>query len=190
MTETQLTKEDLAYVRAAADRSEPIHMPSIYLLWAAICLCGFPLVDFFGPDSQVIPVYWCIAGPGGGLVSWWLTARAERRAGQVNREEGRRWAFHFLAFGATGLLGYGMVGAGQLTWSGFTSLWILLLGLTYCLAGLHLERRLLPVGMALFAGYLIALFVPEYGFTAVGVLVAAALSAQAYLGTRGQDAAN
>ena len=83
-----------------------------------------------------------------------------------------------------------MVAAGQLTWTGVTSLWILLLGLTYCLAGLHLERRLMPVGMALFAGYLIALFVPEYGFTVVGVFVALALSLQAYLGTRGQHAAN
>ena len=190
MTETQKTREDLAYVRAAADRSECIHIPSIYLLWAVICLCGFPLVDFVGPGSWLIGLYWFIAGPVGGLVTWRLAARAERRAGQVNREEGRRWAFHFLAFGGTGLLGYGMVGAGQLTWSGFTSLWILLLGLTYCLAGVHLERRLLPVGIALFAGYLIALLVPEYGFTVVGVLVALALSLQAYLGTRGQDAAN
>ena len=190
MTDTQITKEDLAYVRAAADRSEPIHIPSIYLLWAVICLCGFPLVDFVGPGSWLIGLYWLIAGPVGGGVTWWLTARAERRAGQVNREEGRRWAFHFLAFGVTGLLGNGMVAAGQLTWTGLTSLWILLLGLTYCLAGLHLERRLMPVGMALFVGYLIALFVPEYGFTVVGVFVALALSLQAYLGTRGQHAAN
>ena len=190
MADTQLTKEDLAYVRAAADQSECIHMPSIYLLWAAICLCGFPLVDFVGPSSWSIPMYWFIAGPVGGMLTWWLASRAERRAGQVNREEGRRWALHFLAFGGAGLLGYGMVAAGQLTWSGFTSLWILLLALTYFLAGLHLERRLMSVGLVVVAGYLIALFVPAYGFTAMGVLVAVALSLQAFLGTRGQHATN
>ena len=190
MADTQSIQEDLAYVRAAADRSESIHIPSIYVLWAAICLCGFPLVDFAGPGSWWIPVYWLTAGPVGGLVTWRLAVRAERRTGQVNQEEGRRWAFHFLAFGATGLLGYGMVAAGQLTWAGFTSLWILLIGLTYILAGLHLERRMLPVGVVVLAGYLVALFVPEYGFTTMGVMVAVALSLQAYLGTRVQHAAN
>ncbi len=190
MTDTPSIKEDLAYVRAAADRSDPVHIPSIYLLWAAICLCGFPLVDFAGPSSWSIPVYWLTAGPVGGLLTWWLAERAKRRVGQINQEEGRRWAFHFVSFGVTGLLGYGMVAAGQLTWTGLTSLWILLIGLTYVLAGLHLERRMLPVGIVVLAGYLVALFVPEYGFTTMGVMVAVALSLQAYLGTRGQRAAN
>lgn len=190
MADTQSIKEDLAYVRAAANRSECVHIPSIYLLWAAICLCGFPLVDFAGPGSWSIPVYWFIAGPVGGLLSWWLGHRAVHQTGQVDREEGRRWAFHFLSFGGTGLLGFGMVATGQLTWVGFTSLWILLLGLTYILAGLHLERRMLPVGVVVLAGYLIALFVPEYGFTTMGVMVAVALSLQAYLGIQGQHAAD
>lgn len=190
MTDTPSIKEDLANVRAAADRSDPVHIPSIYLLWAAICLCGFPLVDFAGPSSWSIPVYWLTAGPVGGLLTWWLAERAKRRVGQINQEEGRRWAFHFVSFGVTGLLGYGMVAAGQLTWTGLTSLWILLIGLTYVLAGLHLERRMLPVGIVILAGYLVALFVPEYGFTTMGVMVAVALSLQAYLGTRGQRAAN
>ena len=190
MADTQSIQQDLAYVRAAADRSRSVHIPSIYLLWAVICLIGFPLVDFAGPGSWWIPVYWLTAGPFGGVLSWWLGYRGAHRAGQVNQEEGRRWAFHFLAFGATGLLGFGMVAVDQLTWPGLTSLWILLIGLTYTLAGLHLERRMLPVGIVVLAGYLVALFVPEYGFTTMGVLVAVALALQAYLGMRGQHAAN
>ena len=190
MADTQSIQQDLAYVRAAADRSGSVHIPSIYLLWAGICLVGFPLVDFAGPGSQWIAVYWLTAGPVGGLVTWRLAVRAEHRTGQVNRAESRRWALHFLAFGATGLLGFGMVATGQLTWAGLASLWILLIGLTYILAGLHLERRMLAVGIVVLAGYLVALFVPQYGFTAMGVMVAVALSLQAYLGMRGQHAAN
>ena len=190
MTETQITREDLAYVRAAAERSASIHIPSIYILWAVISLCGFSLVDFVEPGSWEIGVYWMIAGPAGFLLSWWFASRAKERAGQKNDEEGRRWAFHFLGFAATGLLGFGLVAAGQLNLSGYNSLWILLLALTYFLAGLHLERRLLPAGVLLGVGYLIAVFVPVYGSTIAGVLIAVALLALAYIGTRGQHAAN
>ena len=42
---TQL-KDDLAYVRAVAERSRIKPVPAIYLLWAVINLCGFALVDF------------------------------------------------------------------------------------------------------------------------------------------------
>ena len=190
MAETQSIKENLAFVRDATDRSAKVHIPSIYLLWAAICLVGFPLVDYVGPGSWTIAAYWYVAGPVGGLLTWWLASRARHRIGQADRELGRRFALHFLAFGVAGTLGYGMVAAGQLSWAGFTSLWILLLAFTYFLAGLHLERRLMPVSLVLVAGYVTALLVPAYGFTAMGVLVAAALSLQAYLGTRGQHAAN
>lgn len=190
MTETASIKDDIAYVRAAAERSQPGHVPAIYLVWAVLCLCGFTLVDLVGPGSGWIGIYWFIAGPGGGALSWWLAARAGRRAGQADHRQGRRWAGHFLGFFAVGMLGMGLVISGQLSWSGVGSLWILILALTYFLAGLHLERRLLPVGVVLAVGYLFTLYFPEYGFTTAGVMVAMALVAQAWLGTRAQHAAH
>ena len=77
-----------------------------------------------------------------------------------------------------------------MSWSGLSSLWILLLALTYFLAGLHLERRLMPVGLVLAVGYLFTLYLPEYRFTTAGVLVAVALVVQALLGRREQHATN
>ena len=62
MTESASIKDDLAFVRAAAEGSS-VHVPAIYLLWAAICLVGFPLVDVVGPGSSWIGIYWTIAGP-------------------------------------------------------------------------------------------------------------------------------
>ena len=190
MTATASIKDDIAYVRAAAERSQPGHVPAIYFLWAVLCLCGFTLVDVVGPASNWVGVYWLIAGPIGGAVTWWLAVRAGRRAGQADHRQGRRWAGHFLGFFAVGMLGMGLAISGQLSLSGVSSLWILILALTYFLAGLHLERRLMPVGVVLAIGYLVTLYVPEYGFTTAGVLVAVALVVQAWLGTRAQHAAD
>lgn len=190
MTETASIKDDIAYVRAAAERSQPGHVPAIYLIWAVICLCGFTLVDVVGPGSSLIAIYWSIVAPIGGVFSWWLGARAGRHSGQADRRTGRRWAFHFLGFFGVGVLGMGLVVADQLDWSGMGSLWILILALTYFLAGLHLDRRLMPIGVVLAIGYVVTLYLPEYGFTTAGALVAVALVAQAWLGTRGQHAAD
>ena len=184
MTDAASIKDDLAYVRAAAEGSQPTHVPTIYLLWAAICLVGFPLVDVVGPGSAWIGIYWTIAGPLGGLLTWRLAVLAGRRAGQADRRVGKRWMGHFLAFFGVGLLGMGLVASGQLSWSGMSSLWILFLALTYFLAGLHLERRLMPVGVVLAVGYLVTLYLPEYGATTAGVAVAATLVTQAWLGAR------
>ncbi|MDE0693197.1 MAG: hypothetical protein F4Y01_09045 [Gammaproteobacteria bacterium] len=183
MTESASIKDDLAFVRAAAEGSS-VHVPAIYLLWAAICLVGFPLVDVVGPGSSWIGIYWTIAGPLGGILTWRLAVQAGRRAGQADRRTGKRWMGHFLAFFGAGLLGMGLIASGQLSWSGVSSLWILLLALTYFLAGLHLERRLMSIGVVLAAGYLVTLYLPEYGATTAGVAVATALVAQAWLGAR------
>ena len=75
-----------------------------------------------------------------------------------------------------------LVATEQLTWSGYSSIWLLLLALTFFLAGLHLDRRLLTVGLVAGVGYGITLFVPDYGWTVTGVLFAAALLTLGYLG--------
>ncbi len=190
MTDAKLLKDDLAYVRAAAGRSGPGHVPGIYFLWALLCLCGFTLIDLVGPGSKWTAVYWFIAGPAGTGLTWWFASQAGRRTGQADRRKGKRWAAHFLAFFAAGLLGCGLAATGELSWSGLSSLWILLLALTYFLAGLHLERHLIPVATALAAGFVVTLFLPEYRFTTAGVLVALALAVQGLRGTGQRHATN
>ena len=190
MTDTASIKDGIAYVRAAAGRSQPGHVPAIDFVWAAICLCGFALVDLLGPGSMWIAVYWFATAPIGTAITWWVAVRTGRRDGQLDRRKGKTWASHFLGFGAVGLLGMGLAASGQLSWSGVGSLWILILALTYFLAGLHLERRLLPVGVVLAVGYVFTLFLPQYGFTTAGVLVAGALVVQAFLGKTAQHAAD
>ena len=59
-------KEDIAYVRAVAARAEAATIPSIYVLWAVIGLCGFALADF-ATDPPVARAV--LAGRGSGRVS-------------------------------------------------------------------------------------------------------------------------
>ncbi len=187
MTETEKLREDIAYIRAATKQSEAVHVPSIDLLWAAIALCGFALVDF-APHHRWVSAYWMVAAPAGGLLSMWLGRRASRNIGQPSRDEGFRQGLHWLAFMVAGMLGLALVLADQLTWPGFASLWILLMALTYFQAGVHLERRLLPVGLLIGVAYLITILYPTYGWTTAGVVAAVTLTVKAFLGARTRDA--
>ena len=189
MTNSEELRADIAYVRAATDRSDARTIPAIYLLWAVIGLCGFALVDFVD-DHHWIGRYWVAAAPIGFCLSVWLGIRASRHAGQADRRTGIRWSLHWLAFLVAGALGGALVAAGYLEWPGFGSLWVLLLGLSYFQAGLHLDRRCLLIGGVLAASFVVTLFVPSYAWTVAGVMMAAALTWQAVLGARTSDAAN
>ena len=189
MTTTGNLREDIAFVRAAAERADAATIPSIYVLWAVISLCGFALADFVA-DGRWVGLFWAVAGPAGFGVSAWLGYRASRRAGQGGRRIGARWGLHWFAFMAAVALGAALVAAGHLPWSGFGSLVVLLLALAYFYAGTYMDRRMLAVGGVLGACYLVTLFVPGYQWTLAGVLVAGALVWQAILGARAHDAAH
>ena len=110
MAASERIKDDLAYVRGAVERTGNVHVPSVYLMWAAICLVGFSMPDFItngwvGLSYNSIGWYWTVMGPAGFLASWWLSGRANDRAGQLSQRTGIRWALHWAAFGATGVLG-------------------------------------------------------------------------------------
>lgn len=167
MTDTEQIREDIAYVRAAAGRAEPVHEPALYLLWAAIVLCGSALPDF-AATRPWIGTYWIVAGPVGFGVSAWLGARAGRRAGQADRRRGVRSALHWLAFLAAGCLGGLLVATGHLTRDGYSAFWLLLIALTFCQAGVHLDRRLAPIGVMVGVGYLLTFVGSELPVELVG----------------------
>ena len=195
MSTHEQMKDDLSYIKDAVERVEGVHVPAVYLMWAAICLMGFSMTDFIYNEwvdwsYSSIGWYWTVMGPAGFFASWWLSSRANIRAGQVNRRADLRWGLHWAAFGATGVLGVALALSGHISWEGFGTLWVLLLALSYTLAGVHLERRLLPIGVMLGVGYLIILFLPSYGWTSAGVLTALALTAQAFIGARANGPAS
>ena len=188
MTNRDTLREDIAYVRDATSRASATTTPSIYLLWAAIGLCGFVLVDFV-EDSRWIGIFWLLAGPGGAVLSLWFGFRAQRQVGQFDRRSGIRLGVHWLAFLVAGVLGSALVLSGHLDWPGFGSLMVLLLSLTYFHVGMQLDRRLLPIATVAAVCYLVTLIVSGYVWTLAGVAMASALVWQARLGARPQDVA-
>ena len=173
MTSDQL-QQDLDYVASAVRRNDrPACVPAIFFLWAAIVLVGYALPDF---APHATGAYWSVAGIGGGLLSWWLGVRANRQNGIQDHDEGRRYGLHWaiggLAFVLTGLpMMVGRVPPGQ---GGVN--FLLMAGVLYALAGVHLERRILWPGVLMFAAYVVlTLFDPPYAWTTTGVLIALAL---------------
>ncbi|MYE54441.1 MAG: hypothetical protein F4X34_04500 [Chloroflexi bacterium] len=89
MAARERMKDDLAYVRGAVERTEGVHVPSVYLMWAVISLIGFSMPDFIangwlGWSYSGIGWYWAVMGPVGFVASWLLSARAGDRAGQMS----------------------------------------------------------------------------------------------------------
>jgi len=175
MTTADQLQQDLDYVASAVRRRDrPAGVPAIYFLWAAITLVGFALPDF-APGAA--SPFWLVFGIGGGLLSWWLGARDARRSGVNDIELGRRYGLHW-SVGGLGFLAcvlpvvVGRVEAGI----GVTN-FMLVSGLVYALAGVHLERPLLWCGLLMLAAYaVLVIFAPPYAWAFSGGVIAIALA--------------
>lgn len=174
MTTVDRVKEDLSYVASVVrqqDRDDGL--PVIYFLWAVLVPIGFALPDF---APRWAGWYWLIVGPIGGLLSWWIGTRHSERTGINDIELGRRWGYHWLVAGAAFILIMLPIFTGKTAAPSAAANILLVVGLAYALAGVHLERPLLWSGLLMFGGYL-ALSVLDlpYVWTTTGVVVAAAL---------------
>ena len=186
MTKTEQLQQDLDYIAGAVRRREqPTGIPALYLFWAAAVLVGFASSDFM---PRITGLYWLVIGIGGGLFSWWMGNRDDRRRGIRDQELGRRHGLHWMIGG----IGYFLTalpmfmhGASNDRAAGF----LLTTGLVYSLAGVHLERPLLWCGLLAFAGYvaLVALSLP-YAWTITGALIAACLVLAAVFAARARAA--
>ena len=174
MATNESVRDDLDYIAAALHQEEyRSGVPTIYFLWAAITLVGFSLPDF---APVAAGPYWFVAGIGGGLLSWWLGVRAARSTGFNNKALGRRYGWHWTIAGVGYLLAALPVMVGQVPIATGTSLFLLVGGLVYALAGVHLERPLLWSGLLMLVAYVVmVIFQPPYAWTATGVVIALSL---------------
>lgn len=181
-------KKDLAYVREALERADAGDAPpSIYLLWAVLGGFGFCLI---GVRPEWAGLYWPVAGPLGGVISYWLGSRWGRRVGQGSRRIARYHALHWIgvlvAIGLAVVLG----GAGFLTGEALGRVILLILALGWYLAGIYLVRRYMWIGLVVAAGLVAMLLVPGFGWVFFGLIFAASLLLAAAGGPwRGQAAA-
>ncbi|HXH00712.1 MAG TPA: hypothetical protein VNI56_00770 [Xanthomonadaceae bacterium] len=175
MTTAHQLQQDLDYVANAVRRRDRLTgVPAIYFLWAAITLVGFALPDF---APAAAGRFWLVAGFGGGLLSWWLGARDARRSGVIDRELGRRYGLHWSVGGLGFLVCVLPVVAGRVEVGIGVSNFLLVSGLVYALAGVHLERPLLWCGLLMLAAYVVlVIFAPPYTWSLTGVAMAVALT--------------
>lgn len=186
MTDTDQLQQDLDYISAAVRRREqPVGIPALYLFWAVAMFVGFASTDF---APQTTGLYWLVVGMGGGLFSWWMGERDDRKRGVRDVEQGKRYGLHWVVGG----IGYFLTALPMFA-HGFSNDaaagFLLTTGLVYGLAGVHLERPLLWCGLLAFAGY-VALVVWRlpYAWTMTGALMATCLLLAAVFAARARAA--
>jgi len=166
--------DDLRYVRQAVEehgRSASLP-PSIALVWGVYVLIGYPLLDV---APAIGGWFLMVGGILGGVLSGWLGARTARAAGEADRAEALRhllhWGGTFIAILAAIGLGVSVGAQGQVIGQMIT----LVVGTAYLLAGAHFDRLFLWLGLLLLAGAIAVGYLPGYGWTALGVPLAAGL---------------
>lgn len=175
MTEADRIQQDLDYVAAAVRRQDAcLGVPAIYFLWAGIILVGFALPDW---APRAASPFWLVAGIGGGLLSWYLGARDAHRSGINDRMLGKRHGLHWLIAGVAFLLSALPAIAGRVAIDGVVPDFLLVAGIAYAFAGVHLERPLLYSGLLMLAAHaVLVLFSPPYAWSITGVVVAISLA--------------
>ena len=177
MKDERKVRDDLSYVRSALQRADATagDPASIYFVWAAITFYGFAIIDF-APKSTGL--YWLVAAPLGGVLSAFLGYRSSRTSGQFSKREGWALAMHWGGLLVAVLLIVPLATTEVIAPADFPRLVLLIVALSYFTAGVHLDRRLIPVSLALAACYLLTVFVRElpYLWTVTAAVVAASLA--------------
>lgn len=178
MGQSHKVREDLGYVRDVVGRAEHSGTPrAIWYLWAVVGFIGFALIDF---APQRVGPYWAVAGPIGFLASAWLGARHARHVGQESVREGYAYMLHWGAMGAAIFLLALLPATGDMTSHAMARVVVLILALSYFLAGVHLTPALKWMGLMMTAGYGLLFFLDQYAWTIVGAIVAVGLIAVAH----------
>lgn len=174
MTSADRITQDLDYVAAAVRHNDrPNGDPAIYFMWAAIIAVGFALPDF---APRAVGAYWFVTGIGGGLLSWWLGARESRKLGLNDKALGLRYGYHWTIGGVGFFLSWLPMIAGRTAPADGAASFLLVGGLIFALAGVHLERPLLWSGLLMLAAYaVLVLFAPPYVWTITGIVIAISL---------------
>lgn len=164
---------DLAFVAAAIRRREVDVTPlPIALFWALYTVVGFTLIDFL---PQYCGLWFGPAGIFGWIFSYWMGFRYAKSGGVISNTDGQRQMLHWGSILLGIFAAIGIVRGSNLPILIASQITVLTVGLIYFLAGVHFDRRYLPLGLILVIGSVITGFVDKYAWTGLGVLVAVGL---------------
>ncbi|MCH9027853.1 MAG: hypothetical protein IIA05_12205 [Proteobacteria bacterium] len=176
----------LAYVKDVVKGAEsaPSGPRAIYILWAVIYFTGFSLFDW---NHRYAGIFWLIAGPIGGVVSFWLGSRSALRAGVASRRMAKRHMLHWIGTGAAIFMALPLLWLGVLSSTALIKVILLIMALGMFTAGIYLVRPYLWVGLALAACYLAVMTLSALPWMVVGALSGGTMLLAAFLGERSSD---
>lgn len=167
-------EQDLRFLRDAVERRDAPARTSraIMTYWAIHVAIGYTLIDF---APKYAGLFFLVFGIVGGIFSAWMGARESRESGVRDRKAGRReflhWSSIWLAIAAAIALGITRHLDGQT----IGQMVAMLIGLIYFLAGVHFDRNFIWLGLILMAGSILVSFLPGYGWTCLGLIIATGL---------------
>ena len=180
MSTAEQLKEDLEYVRGAVQRDRLGRMPrAIALVWAAYVAVGFAGLDIRPAWGGV---FLLVGGPIAFLVSMRLGLGAALASGISDRGVMRRHKLHWgsLFPAITALLF--LAAEGRLEGEAFGQVILILAGLVYFLGGVHFQIRLLQwLGPMMMCGAVALNYIDRWGWTALGILIAAGIVASSFI---------
>ncbi len=176
------TEADIGYIKDLVRKADREPTPaSLYYLWAAIVLVGYSLVDF---APRYVGFFWMLAGPLGGIASGILAYRADLHRGQLSREIGIRHALHWGGMLVLTALAVLLPATHRIPGEETGTVIQLIVTLGWWTAGVHFDRVFLWIGGLMMLGFVGIIFLPSYAWTALGVLMAIALTIVALRGGR------
>jgi hypothetical protein len=188
MTHSDQIRDDLSFVRDVVARRDrqPFHFTAPYYIWAVYVLIGYSLLDInVGWANWSFFLGWFPAGMATGIARrMWV-----RKHGELDRVRSKRAKMHFmwgslLAIAAViGLACCVPVFRGPI----IGQVMVILFGIIYFLAGVHFDRSFLWLGPVLVVGGIVVGFVPHYGWTVLGAVIAGGLCAAALINSHQQN---
>ena len=176
--------EDIRFVREALARDRRRDgTPAIPLLWAAICLVGFTLVDI---RPTAVPGFFAIAAPVGFIASALIGYLSERANGSISSAKGRAELGHWgLLLGSLVLLAPFPAAAG-ISGGAIAQIYLLVVAIAYGYYAFHTDPAYWSAAALMTAGYLLPFVLAQWTWTIIGVSVAGGLVASAFLAYRAQ----
>jgi hypothetical protein len=183
VSQAQQIGEDLRYVRDAVTRRERSqHIPTpIAWIVAIYVAVGYTLLDV---NPLLGGRFLAIGGLAMGGLFWVFGRRESRRSGEYDRAEVRKLTLHWasILLAIIGVVALGV--ARHIDGQAIGQFIALTIGLIYFLGGVHFDRNLLWLGPLLMGGAVAITYVPHYGWTALGTLVALGLVVPTWFRTR------
>ena len=172
MTDSKI-ESDIGYVKDLVAKSDnPISPATFYIIWGVILMVGFSFIDF---APRWVGLYWMIAGPAGGLLSWFLAYKAGVSKGQIDREIGIKYALHWSGMAVIVVLAILLSDRGIIHGFLTSQVILLIVALGWWTAGVHFDRIFLWLGGIMALGFLGTLFMDRYAWTTMGVLLGTVL---------------